>query len=164
MAILRSLDLSIKAGEKIAMVGQSGCGKSTVIQLIQVQMQVGSVVMVVMSSCQRFYDLDSGSLEVEGQDIRGLNVPYVRSKLAIVSQEPVLFNKSIADNIRYDGRAGRGQDDISQVWRQPVGDQHGGRHLRCQEGKHPQLRGGPAPGLRDHGEEMEEGGRALTGV
>ena len=45
MAILRSLDLSIKAGEKIAMVGQSGCGKSTVIQLIQVQMQLGSVVI-----------------------------------------------------------------------------------------------------------------------
>ena len=70
-----------------------------------------------MSYCQRFYDLDSGSLEVEGHDIRGLNVPYVRSKLAIVSQEPVLFNKSIADNIRCDGRAGRGQDNNSQVRR-----------------------------------------------
>jgi len=82
--VLRSLDLTIRPGEKVALVGQSGCGKSTVIQLIQ-----------------RFYDVDDGSVELENHDIRSLNVPFVRSKLAIVSQEPVLFNKSIADNIRY---------------------------------------------------------------
>ena len=61
-----------------------GCGKSTVIQLIQ-----------------RFYDLDSGSLTLEGKDIRSLNLPLVRSNLGIVSQEPTLFNCSIAENIRY---------------------------------------------------------------
>ena len=62
----------------------TGCGKSTVIQLIQ-----------------RFYDLDSGSLTLEGKDIRSLNLPLVRSNLGIVSQEPTLFNCSIAENIRY---------------------------------------------------------------
>ena len=68
----------------MALVGQSGCGKSTVIQMIQ-----------------RFYDLDAGSMNFQGNDVRNLNLPFVRSKLGIVSQEPVLFNKTIAENIRY---------------------------------------------------------------
>ena len=50
---------------------------------------------------QRFYDLDNGSLNLEQNDIRNLNLPFVRSKLGIVSQEPILFNCSIADNIKY---------------------------------------------------------------
>merc|ERR1712088_304251 len=82
--ILNRLNLSIKTGESIALVGESGCGKSTVIQLIQ-----------------RFYDLNDGSLELEGNNIQALNLPYVRSKLGIVSQEPVLFDRSIAENIQY---------------------------------------------------------------
>merc|ERR1719400_2787839 len=82
--ILNRLQLSIKKGEKIALGGESGCGKSTVIQLIQ-----------------RFYDLDQGSLELEENNIQSLNLPYVRSKLGIVSQEPVLFDRSIAENIQY---------------------------------------------------------------
>jgi ATP-binding cassette subfamily B (MDR/TAP) protein 1 len=73
-----------KAGQSVALVGQSGCGKSTIIQLIQ-----------------RFYNLEAGSLEIEGHNIESLNVPYVRSKIGIVSQEPVLFDRSIADNIKY---------------------------------------------------------------
>lgn len=68
----------------MALVGESGCGKSTVIQLIQ-----------------RFYDLDEGSLTLEDHDIKQLNLPHVRSKIGIVSQEPVLFNRSIGENIRY---------------------------------------------------------------
>ena len=82
--ILNRLNLSIKKGESIALVGESGCGKSTVIQLIQ-----------------RFYDLNHGSLDIEGHNIESLNLPYVRSKLGIVSQEPVLFDRSIAENIQY---------------------------------------------------------------
>ena len=68
----------------MALVGPSGCGKSTVIQLIQ-----------------RFYDLNSGMITLENHDIQALNVPWVRSKLSIVSQEPVLFNRTLADNISY---------------------------------------------------------------
>ena len=82
--VLKKLSLSIRRGEKVALVGQSGCGKSTVIQMIQ-----------------RFYDLDDGSLSLDNNDIRNLNLPFVRSKLGIVSQEPVLFNKTIAENIQY---------------------------------------------------------------
>ena len=74
----------MKAGDRIALVGESGCGKSTVLQLIQ-----------------RLYDLDQGSLSVQGHKIESLNVPQLRSRLGLVSQEPVLFNRSIKENIKY---------------------------------------------------------------
>ena len=82
----------MKAGEKIALVGESGCGKSTVLQLIQ-----------------RLYDLDQGQLSVQGQNIKCLNVPKLRSSLGLVSQEPVLFNRSIKENIEY----GANEGDVS---------------------------------------------------
>jgi len=84
LQILNRLNLSVKAGDRIALVGESGCGKSTVLQLIQ-----------------RLYDLDQGSLSVQGHNIESLNVPQLRSRLGLVSQEPVLFNRSIAENIEY---------------------------------------------------------------
>ena len=68
----------------MALVGESGCGKSTTIQLLQ-----------------RFYDLDSGKLEVDGHEVASLNLPWYRSRLGIVSQEPVLFDRTIAENIMY---------------------------------------------------------------
>ena len=82
--ILNKLNLSIKKGQQIALVGESGCGKSTVLQLIQ-----------------RLYDLSRGDLALEGQNIGRLSVPSVRSKLGIVSQEPVLFDRTIRENIQY---------------------------------------------------------------
>ena len=90
--ILKRLQLSIKSGESIALVGESGCGKSTVIQLIQ-----------------RLYDLESGDLSIEKNNIKALNLPWVRSKLGLVSQEPVLFDRTIADNIKY----GDNERDVS---------------------------------------------------
>jgi len=82
--ILKRLQLSIKKGESIALVGESGCGKSTVIQLIQ-----------------RLYDLENGKIEIENENIESLNLPWLRSKLGLVSQEPVLFDRTIAENIQY---------------------------------------------------------------
>ena len=82
--VLNKLCLSMRRGERIALVGQSGCGKSTVVQLIQ-----------------RLYDLDQGYLSLECQDIKHLNIPCIRNQIAIVSQEPVLFSRSINDNIKY---------------------------------------------------------------
>jgi len=84
-------------GQIVALVGASGCGKSTVIQLIQ-----------------RFYDPLEGSVEIDGVDIRQLNVKWMRNQIGVVSQEPVLFAKTIAENIRY-GRDGITQEDIENA-------------------------------------------------
>ncbi|XP_016072489.1 PREDICTED: ATP-binding cassette sub-family B member 5 [Miniopterus natalensis] len=82
--ILRGLCLSIEKGKTVAFVGSSGCGKSTSVQLLQ-----------------RFYDPMKGQLLFDGVDAKELNVQWLRSQIAIVSQEPVLFNCSIAENIAY---------------------------------------------------------------
>ncbi|XP_059135782.1 ATP-binding cassette sub-family B member 5 isoform X1 [Peromyscus eremicus] len=82
--VLRDLSLSIEKGKTVAFVGSSGCGKSTCVQLLQ-----------------RFYDPTKGQVLLDGVDVKGLNVQWLRSQTAIVSQEPVLFNCSIAENIAY---------------------------------------------------------------
>uniref|UniRef100_UPI004038F499 ATP-binding cassette sub-family B member 5 n=1 Tax=Callospermophilus lateralis TaxID=76772 RepID=UPI004038F499 len=82
--ILRGLSLSIEKGKTVAFVGSSGCGKSTSVQLLQ-----------------RFYDPVRGQVLFDGVDAKELNVQWLRSQIAIVSQEPVLFNCSIAENIAY---------------------------------------------------------------
>ncbi|XP_036102579.1 ATP-binding cassette sub-family B member 5 [Molossus molossus] len=81
---LRGLSLSIEKGKTVAFVGSSGCGKSTSVQLLQ-----------------RFYDPVKGQVLFDGVDAKELNVQWLRSQIAIVSQEPVLFNCSIAENIAY---------------------------------------------------------------
>jgi ABC-type multidrug transport system fused ATPase/permease subunit len=58
---------------------------------------------------QRLYDLENGSIELENHNIESLNLPFVRSKLGIVSQEPVLFDRTIAENIQY----GDNERDVS---------------------------------------------------
>ena len=78
------MNLSVKAGQTLALVGPSGCGKSTVVQLIE-----------------RFYNPGKGELKLEGIDLRDLNISWLRSQIGIVSQEPVLFDGTIAENIRY---------------------------------------------------------------
>ncbi|KAF9421163.1 hypothetical protein HW555_002875 [Spodoptera exigua] len=82
--VLRGLDLQVKRGQKIALVGRSGCGKSTVIQLLQ-----------------RFYDPDSGAVCLDGIPLAGLILSEARACFGLVSQEPVLFDYSIAENIAY---------------------------------------------------------------
>ncbi|KAE9546488.1 hypothetical protein FO519_010300, partial [Halicephalobus sp. NKZ332] len=81
---LNGLNLEAKYGQTVAIVGASGCGKSTVIQLIE-----------------RFYDILGGTLRIDGQDIRQINVRHLRSSIALVGQEPTLFNLSIRENIGY---------------------------------------------------------------
>jgi ABC-type multidrug transport system fused ATPase/permease subunit len=86
--VLRGFTLSVPAGATLALVGGSGTGKSTVGALLT-----------------RLYDPQSGSVLVDGQDIRGLDPQSLRSRIGVVAQEPVLFASTIADNIRY-GRPG----------------------------------------------------------
>ena len=82
--VYNDLSLTIEAGSTVALVGASGCGKSTLVSLLE-----------------RFYDVDSGSVLLDGEDIRSLSVSWLRQQIGLVSQEPVLFSGSIADNIRY---------------------------------------------------------------
>jgi ABC-type multidrug transport system fused ATPase/permease subunit len=84
VTVLDNLMLSIKKGQRVALVGSSGCGKSTVTQLLE-----------------RFYDSDQGSIYISGFDIRQLNLFWLRSQIGLVSQEPILFDTSIAENIAY---------------------------------------------------------------
>ncbi|KAH0430175.1 ABC multidrug transporter mdr1 [Colletotrichum camelliae] len=81
--VLRGLDISIRAGQYVAFVGSSGCGKSTTISLLE-----------------RFYDATSGAIYVDGQNIHTLNIANWRSHLALVSQEPTLYPGTIRDNIQ----------------------------------------------------------------
>ncbi|XP_075234185.1 multidrug resistance protein homolog 49-like isoform X2 [Lycorma delicatula] len=80
--VLQGFDLKINQGECIALVGSSGSGKSTTIQLLE-----------------RFYDPNSGSVLLEGVDIRDLHISWLRQQIGLVGQEPVLFNTTIAKNI-----------------------------------------------------------------
>ncbi|XP_050514651.1 multidrug resistance protein 2-like isoform X2 [Diabrotica virgifera virgifera] len=82
--ILKGLNLDILNGKTVALVGESGCGKSTIIQLIE-----------------RFYDPRSGEVKMDGVDLKDISLDSLRSHMGIVSQEPNLFNKSIAENIAY---------------------------------------------------------------
>ncbi|XP_053623630.1 multidrug resistance protein homolog 49-like [Plodia interpunctella] len=85
LRVLKGLDLKADAGKTIALVGASGCGKSTVLQLLQ-----------------RFYDPDAGSIELDERDIHsGLTLPRLRRQLGVVQQEPVLFDRTLAENIAY---------------------------------------------------------------
>ncbi|CAN6359291.1 unnamed protein product [Urochloa humidicola] len=89
MQIFRDLNLRIPSGKTVALVGESGCGKSTIIALLE-----------------RFYDPDSGMVTLDGVDIRTLKVSWLRQQLGLVSQEPVLFNDTIRVNIAYGRQQG----------------------------------------------------------
>ena len=81
---LKGINLRIPHGKTTALVGPSGSGKSSILNLIP-----------------RFYDPDKGNVKIDNQDIKELTISSVRSSLALVSQEPVLFDMSIYDNILY---------------------------------------------------------------
>ncbi len=82
--ILHKLNLTINAGTKVAIVGSSGAGKSTLARLLY-----------------RFYDINSGSIEIDGQNIQQVTQDSLRRAIAIVPQDTVLFNSSIRENIAY---------------------------------------------------------------
>uniref|UniRef100_A0A671SHP2 Bile salt export pump-like n=1 Tax=Sinocyclocheilus anshuiensis TaxID=1608454 RepID=A0A671SHP2_9TELE len=82
--VLRGLEVSVHPGQTLAFVGSSGCGKSTSVQLLE-----------------RFYEPDEGQVLIDGRPSASISVPFLRSQIGIVSQEPVLFDCSIAENIQY---------------------------------------------------------------
>ena len=92
--VLKDINLHVKPGEMIGLVGHSGAGKSTLINLI----------------C-RFYTPDGGKLEIDGEDIKQINLRDLRSQIGVVLQEPYLFSGTIAENIAY-ANPDAGMEDI----------------------------------------------------
>ncbi|WP_332683900.1 ABC transporter ATP-binding protein, partial [Bosea sp. (in: a-proteobacteria)] len=82
--LYRDFSLTIKAGEKVGLVGRSGSGKTTFVKLVQ-----------------RLYDVTDGRIAIDGRDIATATQASLRSQIAIVQQEPVLFHRSLAENIAY---------------------------------------------------------------
>ena len=82
--VLHDIDLDIAAGSTVALIGPTGCGKTTLTTLIP-----------------RFYDVDSGSVRIDGQDVRDLSLESLRSQVGIVSQDTFLFSTSVAENIAF---------------------------------------------------------------
>ncbi len=93
-AIFDSFSVEIAAGEKVALVGESGSGKSTFLKLLQ-----------------RFYDVEEGRIVVDGQDIAAVTQESLRRSIALVPQEPILFHRSLAENIAY-GRPEASMDEV----------------------------------------------------
>ena len=86
--------VSIKGGEKVGLVGYSGSGKSTFVNLII-----------------RLFDIESGVIEIDGQNISEMTLDSLHSAVSFIPQEPILFHRSVADNIRY-GKRGANDDEI----------------------------------------------------
>jgi len=97
--VLRGLNLKIKAGEKVALVGPSGAGKSTITKLLF-----------------RFYDVERGQIIIGNQRISKVTQESLRENLALVPQEPILFHRTIMENIRY-GRRGATDDEVMEAAR-----------------------------------------------
>ena len=76
--------LTVPAGKVCALVGESGSGKSTIVNLVE-----------------RFYDVQSGALYLDGVNVRSLDIQWLRRQVGLVSQEPALFNGTILENLRY---------------------------------------------------------------
>jgi len=95
--ILKNASFTIPAGEKVAIVGPSGSGKSTILRLVF-----------------RFYDVESGRILIDGQDVSKVTVESLRRAIGIVPQETPLFNESILENIRY-GRLDASDEEIAEL-------------------------------------------------
>jgi len=97
--VLQGLDFAIKPGQKIALVGQSGAGKSTIVQLLM-----------------RFYNITEGSIRLDGKAIENIDLQHLRHNIGIVPQEVMLFGGTIEENIRY-GKPEASHEEIEQAAR-----------------------------------------------
>jgi ATP-binding cassette, subfamily B, bacterial len=98
--VLKGININIKPGQKIALVGQSGGGKSTIVQLLM-----------------KFYKTDLGMIKIDGRSIEDYNITALRNKIGIVPQEVILFGGTIRENISY-GKPGSSEDEIIHAAKQ----------------------------------------------
>ena len=104
-ATLKDIDLHIRSGETIGIIGGTGCGKSSLVSLIS-----------------RLYDVDSGSVEVGGLDVRKYDMEALRNQVAVVLQKNVLFSGTILDNLRW-GKEDATEEECREVCRQACADE-----------------------------------------
>ncbi|SIS43706.1 ATP-binding cassette, subfamily B, multidrug efflux pump [Thalassolituus maritimus] len=102
--VFEALNLTIKPGEKIGLVGRSGAGKSTLVNLLL-----------------RFYDIDSGQIKIDGQDISQVSQESLRSKIGMVTQDTSLLHRSVRDNILY-GRPDASDEEVLDAARKAEAD------------------------------------------
>ncbi len=102
---LKDIDLHIKAGETIGIIGGTGCGKSSLVSLIS-----------------RLYDVDSGSVSVGGKDVRSYDLEYLRNSVAVVLQKNVLFSGTILENLRW-GKEDATEEECREVCRLACADE-----------------------------------------
>lgn len=99
-ALFDNFNLEVKAGEKVGLVGRSGSGKSTLVRLLS-----------------RYYDIQDGMISIDGQNIAGVRQDSLRRLIALIPQEPGLFNRTIMENIRY-GRLDASDEEVYAAARQ----------------------------------------------
>ncbi len=96
-AVLDDVNLSVEAGQTVAFVGATGAGKSSLIKLLG-----------------RFYDVDRGSITVDGYDVRAISLPSLRRQMGVVLQETFLFSGTVMDNVRY-GRLNATDEEVIEA-------------------------------------------------
>jgi ATP-binding cassette, subfamily B, bacterial len=103
-ALFTNLNVTIPAGQKVGLVGYSGSGKTTFVNLLL-----------------RLYDINQGSIKIDGQDIRDVTQDSLRKAIAVIPQEPLLFHRTLMDNIRY-GRMGASEADVIDASKKAFAD------------------------------------------
>lgn len=98
--LLKNFDLTIKAGEKVGLVGRSGAGKSTLTNLLL-----------------RFYDVQNGSVEIDGQDVRSVSQESLRAQIGLVTQDTSLLHRSVRENLKYGRPSASDEEMIKAVER-----------------------------------------------
>jgi ATP-binding cassette subfamily B protein len=133
--VLYDFSLDVKAGHKIALVGATGSGKTTVVNLLM-----------------RFYDVDSGSIKIDGTDIRDMDLRELRRNTAIVLQDTVLFSDTIRNNLKY-SRLDAGEEELAQA-----------AEMSNADGMIRRLKDGYETMLSEGGQNLSQGQRQLLSI